>query len=59
MIRISCFALQDVNEVIASLSHLDDIHHRVTFIFNVSMLIIELFLPLTLLHLDKLMDLNF
>jgi len=59
MIQISCFALQDVNEVIASLSHLDDIHHRVTFLFRVFMLIIELFLPLTLLRLGKLMDLNF
>jgi len=59
MIQISCFALQDVNEVIASLSHLDDIRHRVTFLFRVFMLIIELFLPLTLLRLGKLMDLNF
>ena len=59
MILISYFILPDVNEVIASLNHSGDIHHRATFLFRVSMLIIELFLLLTLLHLGKLKGQNF
>ena len=59
MILISYFTLPDGNEVIASLNRWGDIHHRVTFLFRVSMLIIELFLLLTLLRLGKLKGLNF
>jgi len=59
MILISCFALRDVNEVIASLNHADGTRHRVTFLFRVVMLLIQLFLLLTLLRLGKLQGPNF
>ena len=35
------------NEVITSLNHGDDNHHRVTFLFNASLRIVQLFLLLT------------